>query len=99
MIRAGLGILALLAVAGCEAPEPVVIDGSSEEAFAASAAAARAQLPLDDRLVFDRALNTVGARSNRERDVDAFRRRAFDGMTAAQVVEDARARGIMNEGN
>ncbi|WP_265563924.1 DUF6694 family lipoprotein [Sphingomicrobium arenosum] len=89
-----LGGLLALALAGCEEPEPVAIDGSSEAAFVASASAARAQLPLDDRLIFDRAINTVGARSNRERDVDAFKRRTFDGMTAAQVVEDARARGL-----
>ncbi|MCJ7421816.1 DUF6694 family lipoprotein [Sphingomicrobium astaxanthinifaciens] len=92
-----LGIALLAGLAACEAPEPVVIDGSSEEAFAASAAAARAQLPMDERLVFDRALNTFGARSHREKDVDAYRRRTFDGMTAQDVVADARARGLGEE--
>ena len=90
--------LAMLALAGCEpAGEPVTIDGSSEDAFVASAAAARAQLPMDDRLLFDRAINTVGGRSFRESDVEGLRRRTFDGMTAAEIVEDAKRRRAYEE--
>jgi hypothetical protein len=89
---------AFLAACGGGDEEPTIIDGSSEERFVASAAAARSELPLDERLVFDEAINTVGGRMYSEPDRDALARRTFDGMTAEQVVEDARARGITKEG-
>lgn len=90
--------VAAIALAGCAGEtELTVIDGSSEETFVASAAAARSELPLDERLLFDRAINTVGGRSHRTSDVEQLRRRTFDGMTGAQVVEDARTRGIYEE--
>jgi hypothetical protein len=76
----------------CSAEEPVVIDGSSPQAFEQSAAQARRQLPDADRLPFDRAIRTVGGRRHAERDSAALARVTFDGMTAAQVVADHRAR-------
>ena len=76
----------------CSVEEPVVIDGSSPQAFEQSTAQARRQLPDADRLLFDRAIRTVGGRRHAERDPDALARVTFDGMTAAQVVADQRAR-------
>ena len=70
----------------------MVIDGSSQEAFARTTAEARRQLPDADRLVFDRALRTVGARRMASRDAEALARVTFDGMTAAEVVADQRRR-------
>ena len=84
-------ILCML-LAGCGNEQPVVIDGSSPQAFERSAAEARRQLPDADRLVFDRAIRTVGGRRHSERDAAALARVTFDGMTAQQVVADQRAR-------
>ena len=77
---------------GCGSQEPVVIDGSSPEAFERTTAQARRQLPDAERLLFDRAIRTVGGRRHAERDPAALARVTFDGMTAAQVVADERAR-------
>ena len=82
----------LVALAGCEAEQPVVIDGSSQQAFEMTAAAARRQLPDADRLIFDRALRTIGGRRHSVRDSEALARVTFDGMTAAEVVADQKAR-------
>ena len=82
----------LLALAACEAEPPVVIDGSSPQAFETTAAAARRQLPDADRLLFDRALRTVGGRRHSVRDSAALARVTFDGMTGAEVVADQRHR-------
>ena len=82
-----------LSLAGCEAEQPVVIDGSSQQSFESTTAAARRQLPDADRLTFDRALRTVGGRRHAVRDTEALARVTFDGMTAQQVVEDQRNRG------
>ncbi len=84
--------LAVLLVAGCEQQQPVVIDGSSKQSYERTAAEARRQLPDADRLVFDRALRTVGARRMAVRDADALARVTFDGMTARDVVADQRRR-------
>ena len=81
----------LLSLAACGKQEPVVIDGSSSEAFERTTADARRQLPDADRLLFDRAIRTIGGRRHAERDTDALARVTFDGMTAAQVVADERA--------
>lgn len=70
----------------------MAIDGSSPEAFERSAAEARRQLPDADRLLFDRAIRTVGGRRHSERDPGALARVTFDGMTAREVVADQRAR-------
>jgi hypothetical protein len=82
----------LLLLAACGKQQPVVIDGSSAQAFERTTAEARRQLPDADRLLFDRALRTIGGRRLSERDPAALARVTFDGMTAAQVVADERAR-------
>ena len=89
MKAAAAGLLLLLAACGTE--PPVVIDGSSPEAFERSTAEARRQLPDSDRLLFDRAIRTVGGRRHSERDPAALARVTFDGMTASQVVADQRS--------
>ncbi len=81
-----------LILAGCEPQEPVTIDGSSPQAFERTSAEARRQLPDAERLLFDRAIRTVGGRRMANRDPAALARVTFDGMTAAQVVADQRAR-------
>ena len=83
-------LLALLA--GCEARDPTVIDGSSPEAFERTTEQARREIPDGDRLYFDRALRAVGGRLHSARDPDRFARVTFDGMTAEQVVADQKAR-------
>ena len=89
---ARLAFLTLLLVSGCEEREPTVIDGSSPEAFERTTKEARREIPDADRLVFDRALRTVGGRRHAVRDVDALARVTFDGMTAAEVVADQNQR-------
>jgi hypothetical protein len=83
--------LALL-LAACGSDKPVVIDGSSPEAFERTTAAARRQLPDAQRLRFDQAIRTIGGRRHAERDPAALARVTFDGMTAAEVVADQQAR-------
>ena len=85
----------LLSVAACSARPPTVIDGSSQERFELTSAQARRDIPDADRLLFDRALRTVGGRRMAERDTDALARVTFNGMTAAQVVEDQKSRETM----
>ena len=84
--------LLCLLLAGCGNQDPVVIDGSSRQAFERTTAEARRQLPDADRLLFDRAIRTVGGRRHSQRDPAALARVTFDGMTAQQVVEDQRGR-------
>jgi hypothetical protein len=83
---------ALLLLAGCGKQQPVVIDGSSPQAFERTTAEARRQLPDADRLLFDRAIRTVGGRRHSERDPGALARVTFDGMTAHEIVADQRLR-------
>ena len=82
---AGLAALALLSA--CAAREPTVI----AEAFQRTTKEARRDLPDADRLLFDRALRTIGGRRH-SADPEALARVTFDGMTAAEVVADQRAR-------
>jgi len=91
-MKLGLTPLAMIGLAACAEEAPVIIDGSSAEAFAKTTEAARNDLPVADRLDFDRAIATVPARRYAERDPWAAARSAFDGMTAAQVVETERGR-------
>ena len=91
-MRLGAGLLAIAALAACAQPPPTVIDGSSAEAFAHTTEAARGDLPVADRLDFDRAIATVPARRYGNRDPSAAARSAFDGLTAAQVVATERER-------
>jgi hypothetical protein len=88
IVAAFLGML----LAGCANQEPTVIDGSSRQAFERTTAEARRQLPDAERLLFDKAIRTVGGRRHSERDPGALARVTFDGMTASQVVADQRAR-------
>jgi hypothetical protein len=91
MRRAAL-VLTLLLVLGCSDREPTVIDGSSADTFERTVAQARREIPDADRLVFDRAIRTVGGRRHAVRDQAALARITFDGMTAAQVAADQKAR-------
>ena len=89
MRHSALAALALLAA--CAEREPTVIDGSSAEAFERTTKQARREIPDADRLLFDRALRTIGGRRH-SADPQALARVTFDGMTAAEVVADQRAR-------
>ena len=81
-------VIAALALAAC-GEEPVVIDGSSEAAFAESVQAARRDLPVADRLAFDSALKAPPGKrfGAKPEEAEALARATYDGMTAAQVVE------------
>ena len=81
-------------VAACGNQAVTVIDGSSAATFAATTEQARRDLGVRDRLTFDTALNTIGGRRHANNDPQEMARRTFDGMTAADVVADAHARGI-----
>jgi len=83
---------AMAVVAGCSDRPPTVIDGSSPEAFRRTTVQARRDLSDADRLVFDRALKTIGGRRYSAKDPATLARVTFNGMTGAQVVEDQRAR-------
>jgi hypothetical protein len=84
-------VLLLLAAAAC-GKEPTVIDGSSPESFERTTKQARRDIPDADRLLFDRALRTIGGRRHAHRDPDELARVTFDGMTGAEVVADEQAR-------
>ena len=88
-LASGMGLLLLLAA--CGKSEPVVIDGSSPERFEQTVKQARRDIPDADRLVFDRAVRTIGGRRH-SADPDALARVTFDGMTGEQVVADQKAR-------
>ena len=92
MPRSLANLVAVLFLAGC-APEaePVIIDGSSSERFAATTAAAREQLNPADRLAFDQALASVGTR-RLAADKEQLARTTFDGMTGPEIAEDYRQR-------
>jgi hypothetical protein len=92
MRSAALILLAALAMACSKAP--TVIDGSSPESFAKSTEKARRDLPIKDRLTFDAALHSPGGLRFGNKDPEAMAREAYHGMSAADVVADARARGI-----
>ena len=91
-MRCGWPLLMMGAVVACDQAEPALIDGSSAEAFAATTEAARRDLPVGDRLVFDSAIATVPARRYGNDDPAASARSAFDGMTASEVVATERER-------
>ena len=86
-----VAVLALL-VSACSPEVPTTLDGSSPEAFERTARQARRDLPVADRIVFDRALRTVGGRRHAMRDPDALARTTFNGMTAEAIVADQKAR-------
>ena len=91
--RLGLAAIAFCLGAACS-KAPTVIDGSSPEAFAETTEKARRDLPIKDRLTFDAALRNSGGLRFSIRDSDAAAREAYHGMTAFDVVADAKARGI-----
>lgn len=90
----GLCLVLALAMAIACSKAPTVIDGSSPEAFAETTEKARRDLPIKERLTFDTALRTIGGRRYADKDPEETARRTFHGMTAFDVVADARARGI-----
>lgn len=87
-------ILLLAVVLAACSKAPTVIDGSSADAFADSTEKARRDLPIKDRLTFDAALHNPGGLRYANKDPEAMARVAYHGMTAIDVVADARARGI-----
>lgn len=78
---------------GCS-KAPTIIDGSSPQLFEKTTEQARRDLPISDRLTFDAALRNAGGLRYATRDPAAVARQAYHGMTAFDVVADARARGI-----
>ncbi|WP_037502289.1 hypothetical protein [Sphingomonas jaspsi] len=86
-------LLSLAALAACS-EAPTVLDGTSRETFARSAEQARRELPIADRLLFDAALKSPPGNRYSTKDPDKLKREAYAGMTAADVVADAKARGI-----
>ena len=84
-------LLVAVAVAACTRAEPTRIDGSSAEAFERTTKQARREIPDADRLVFDRAMRTIGGRRHSAPDAQALARVTFDGMTGAEVVADQKA--------
>ena len=85
-------LFAIFLLTACSERETTVIDGSSPQAFEETTKAARRDLPDSERLVFDRAIRTVGGRWHGAEDQEALARTTFDGMTAEQVVEDQKER-------
>ena len=88
-----LPLLIAALIAGCS-KAPTIIDGSSPQAFGKSIEKARRDLPIKERLTFDAAIHNPGGRRYGNNDIEGLAREAYHGMTAADVVADARARGI-----
>jgi PBP1b-binding outer membrane lipoprotein LpoB len=89
-----LAILALLMLITACSNTPTVIDGSSPENFARTTEKARRDLPIKERLTFDAAIHNPSGRRYGSNNTEALAREAYHGMTAVDVVADARARGI-----
>jgi hypothetical protein len=89
-----IGMIAFAVFLTACSGDATVIDGSSPERFAQTTEKARRDLSIKDRLTFDAAINTVGGRRYADKDPDATARELYNGMTAADVVADAHARGI-----
>jgi hypothetical protein len=92
-MRLRAALIALAVLAACS-KTPTVIDGSSPASFAETTEKARRDLPIKDRLTFDAAIKNPSALRYSERDLEAVARESYHGMTAFDVVADARARGI-----
>jgi hypothetical protein len=86
-------VISLCIAAACS-KAPTVIDGSNPESFVETTEKARRDLPIRDRLAFDAAIRNPGGRRYGTKDTEALAREAYHGMTAFDVVADARARGI-----
>jgi hypothetical protein len=89
-----LAILALMMFATACSNTPTIIDGTSAETFSKTIEKARRDLPIKERLLFDAAIHNPGGRRYGNNDVQALAREAYNGMTAFDVVADAKARGI-----
>jgi hypothetical protein len=89
-----LTVIAALSVVAACSNTPTVIDGTSVQTFAKSTEKARRDLPIKERLTFDAAIHNPGGRRYGNNDVEALAREAYHGMTAFDVVADAKARGI-----
>jgi hypothetical protein len=89
-----LPAIAVLAVLAACSNTPTVIDGTSTESFAKTTEKARRDLPIKERLTFDAALHNPGGRRYGNNDIKGLSREAYHGMTAFDVVADAKARGI-----
>ena len=85
-------LILLGGIAACSDSSAMIIDGSSPAAFEETTKTARRDLPVADRLTFDRAIATVPARRYANADPAGNARSAFDGMTAADVVATEAAR-------
>ena len=90
----GLLVVGLCCALACCSRAPTVIDGSNAQVFAETTEKARRDLPIRDRLAFDAAIRNPGGRRYGAKDTEALAREAYHGMTAFDVVADARARGI-----
>ena len=79
--------LVAIALAACSRA-PVVIDGSSPQNFTRTAEEARRDLPVKERLAFDRALRFPPGKRLADTEAEAaeIARRTYDGMTALEVV-------------
>lgn len=88
-----VALVAAAALAACSGA-PTIIDGSTPETFAETTEDARRDLSIKDRLTFDAALRNPAGRRYGEKDVETLARQTYHGMTAADVVADARARGL-----
>lgn len=89
-----LAVLSAIAALAACSKAPTVLDGSSDEAFERTAQDARRDLSIGDRLIFDAALKAPPGNRYSTKDSGKLSREAYAGMTAADVVADARARGI-----
>lgn len=91
-MRRGWTLAGLALLASCAPDAPAIVDGSSQQAFERSVAAAREDVAAADRLTFDRAIRTIGGRRLANHDPAALARLTFDGMTGPQIVADQKAR-------
>ena len=89
-----LPAIAALAVLAACSNTPTVIDGTSVESFVKTTEMARRDLPIKERLTFDAAIHNPGGRRYGNNDIEGVAREAYHGMTAFDVVADAKARGI-----
>lgn len=88
-----LPLLLAALIAGCS-KAPTIIDGSTPATFEKTTEKARRDLPIKDRLTFDAALRNPGGPRFSTKDLAGVARETYNGMTAFDVVADARARGI-----
>lgn len=80
----------LVSACGYGSDEPIVIDGSSAEAFRQTLGAAKADLGPKDRLKFEAALSEFKARTfakaDSRQEYQRLLREGLDGLTAPRIV-------------